>query len=442
MTIAPMSVQAVAAPAPHEVLSVDPLAPAAIREYNLELPEVGRGSGHAVRLQGWVLAHDLPIESVAVKFGEDALVRIRPNHPRPDVVDGFGIHDDRVAGFTTAVNLLGLPERLHLTVEVGLRGHEQDLPVWLLELTRERVVPSSPMGVAPVAITTIGRTGSTWLASLLDAHPEIVLYPPWEAEPRYLSYWLEVAKTLTQPSSYLVPLMPPDMSTDDWWHVRREAPLAYPADESVASALTSGHVNAVVDFARARTSAFYEEVARATRAGGARLFAEKLLPNARARRLLREVFPDVREVILVRDFRDMAASIIAIDRRRGYHGFGREPHDDDRAYVARLARAAESLADAAEAAAGAMVVRYEDLAGDPAGVLGCVLRHLGVAADPGDVEHMVAAADEPTPERESHRTSTDRSASIGRWRRDLSPEFRAMCEPAFAPSLARFGYSP
>lgn len=440
MTLVALSEQTVSASAPHEVLTVDPLGPAAIHEYNLELPEVGRGSGHALRLQGWVLARDLPVESVAVKFGEDALVRIRPNHPRADVVDGFGIHDDRVAGFTTAVNLLGLPDRLHLTVEVELRGHEEDLPVWLVELTRERVVPSAPMGLAPAAITTIGRTGSTWLASLLDAHPEIVLYPPWEAEPRYLSYWLEVAKTLTRPSSYLVPLMPPDMSTDDWWHVRREAPLAYPADESVASALTSKHVNAVVDFARARTSAFYEEVARAAGAGGAGLFAEKLLPNAWARRLLREVFPEVREVILVRDFRDMAASIVAIDRRRGYHGFGREPGDDDRAYVARLAVAADSLAEAAGAAAGAMVVRYEDLAADPPGVVGCVLRHLGVTADPGDVERMVAAADEPTPERESHRTSTSRGASIGRWRRDLSPEFRALCESAFAPALARFGY--
>jgi hypothetical protein len=54
---------------------------------------------------------------------------------------------------------------------------------------------------------------------------------------------------------------------------------------------------------------------------------------------------------------------------------------------------------------------------------------------------MVATADAPTPERESHRTTTDRSASIGRWRRDLSPELRALCEPAFASALARFGYA-
>src|SRR6185503_18431652 len=105
-------------------------------------------------------------------------------------------------------------------------------------------------------------------------------------------------------------------------------------------------------------------------------------------------------------------SIVAIDRFRGYHGFGREPHDSDRTYVAKLARAADSLADAAGAAAGAMVVRYEDLAEDPAGVLAAILRHLGVAVDPADVDRMVAAADAPTPERESHRTTRDRSASI------------------------------
>ena len=39
--------------------------------------------------------------------------------------------------------------------------------------------------------------------------------------------------------------------------------------------------------------------------------------------LIRELYPRAKEIFLVRDFRDMARSIMAFDAKRGYAGFGR-----------------------------------------------------------------------------------------------------------------------
>ena len=39
--------------------------------------------------------------------------------------------------------------------------------------------------------------------------------------------------------------------------------------------------------------------------------------------LMWELYPSAKEIFLVRDFRDMACSILAFDRKRGFAGFGR-----------------------------------------------------------------------------------------------------------------------
>ena len=49
-----------------------------------------------------------------------------------------------------------------------------------------------------------------------------------------------------------------------------------------------------------------------------------------------ELYPDARELILVRDPRDMLASILAFNRRRGFDAFGREDVGTDQEYVHRI----------------------------------------------------------------------------------------------------------
>ncbi len=55
--------------------------------------------------------------------------------------------------------------------------------------------------------------------------------------------------------------------------------------------------------------------------------------------MIREVYPRAQEVILVRDFRDMVASILAYNAKRGYTAFGREHVDNDEEYIYECAQA-------------------------------------------------------------------------------------------------------
>ena len=48
---------------------------------------------------------------------------------------------------------------------------------------------------------------------------------------------------------------------------------------------------------------------------------------------LAELYPDSREVFLVRDFRDMVSSILAFNAKRGARGFGRAAAETDAGYV-------------------------------------------------------------------------------------------------------------
>jgi hypothetical protein len=56
------------------------------------------------------------------------------------------------------------------------------------------------------------------------------------------------------------------------------------------------------------------------------------------------------------------------------------------------------------------------------------------------VRRLIAAAAPEVPELRGHGTSGSPEASIGRWRNDLSPEFRLAVEEKFGDLLREFGY--
>jgi hypothetical protein len=61
-------------------------------------------------------------------------------------------------------------------------------------------------------------------------------------------------------------------------------------------------------------------------------------------------------------------------------------------------------------------------------------------ADGAQIDEMIALAAVDTPELQQHRTTPSLMDSVGRWRRDLSPELLAICREAFGEALADFGY--
>ena len=294
----------------------------------------------------------------------------------------------------------------------------------------------------PVTLTTLGRTGSTLLVSLLAAHHEVVAYPPYEAEPRLLTYWLDVVRTLGHPTSYLHALLPDGLGDPYWWLDRPAHTIPYVPIGAVLGSLTEDHVTATVELARRSVDRFYRTAAAMTEKESASTFVEKFLPQPDFGRALQEVFPRTRNVILTRDFRDMATSIFAMDAKRGYYGFGRLPAQTDEAYIDDLAAAADLLAQTAvEQGAMALVVRYEDVLVDPPAAVTQLLEYLELDCSRKLVNEIISKAIKPSDELEFHRTTVDTGASVGRWRTDLPPPVRAKAEEAFGSSLQTFGYS-
>lgn len=276
-----------------------------------------------------------------------------------------------------------LPPRAQLElIGVGHDGGERGLGV--LESTREPVAPLEPTTVAPLAMTSVGRSGSTWAAHVVSRHPQITAIEKYPYE-----------------------------------DIRgREAILRF-AEDGDRDALRT----AITDI--------YP--------GEHRYFLEKnLVPFP----LLGELWPGAAEVFLVRDFRDMIASSLAFNQKRGYDAFGRDQVGSDLEFVHHRAKMSRPwvLEPWRERGSKAQLLRYEDLILKPEETLARIFAGLGLDADDATVADVLARSHADQERLQGHQTTKDPAASIGRWRSDLSPELRDAANEAFAEFLETFGY--
>jgi hypothetical protein len=181
-------------------------------------------------------------------------------------------------------------------------------------------------------------------------------------------------------------------------------------------------------------------------------FAEKhVWPNYVAD-LTWEVYPQARELFLVRDFRDMARSILAFDAKRGFAGFGRREGVSDEEYIrGELRQMALDLRRAWEARRDrAHLVRYEDLVMQPTETFTAILEYLGLDTSPETVREVLETGSEQVlrlpgssyeaSEVNAHRTVLDPRDTIGRWRQESDDSFALLSEEVFGDTLTQFGY--
>jgi hypothetical protein len=296
----------------------------------------------------------------------------------------------------------------------------------------------------PLLITTMGRTGSTWLMRLFAAHPELVAYRKYPYEIRPALYWMHALRVLTRPPAPgefpdgTDPIVPAGHA-----FLGHNPFFDWPLFEH--RAIRDWFEDDYVDLARAfclrSIDELYERIAVAQKQPQARLYVEKFY-IAKLSQLALSLYPGGREIVLVRDPRDVAASVFAFDEKRGIRAFGREHMNDDE-FITALGEWTDTLArHAKDRADRALVVRYEDLVADPRASLRSILAHVGVDAAPTTINDMIAAANEPSVAIDHHRTTATAAESVGRWRIDLSPETRERCNALYGNSLKFFGYDP
>jgi len=161
--------------------------------------------------------------------------------------------------------------------------------------------------------------------------------------------------------------------------------------------------------------------------------------------LLVEALPESRLILLVRDPRDVVASLLAA-QKEGSWGAGEDPLADTnpdefvrqraRMYDASFGKAWEAY----EVHEGRKVVtRYEGLRYDTIGELERIYSALSIPIEEERLRRVVEKhAWESIPEKQKGPTKPRRKATPGGWQDDLTPEQAGMVEEITAPVLDEF----
>jgi hypothetical protein len=402
------------------------------------------GDGWSLTIAGWVVGQSSPAHEIHVLFDGALVRRIPVDVERIDATAHYPASPggDRV-GFRVQVGLLGLPATARLEV-VAMLCDATPVHLATIVVSHRPLATTYEPRLSPITVTSLGRMGTTWLMRLLAHHPEVVVHPQYPYELGVAKYWAHLLRVASGPADHLDSSHPETFTAEAgrighnpyfgdflaaspelnrWLRVRQPALLGACAQQSADE--------------------FYGEVAAAAGIAAPRFFAEKGLPD-HVPDVLGDLYPGARELILVRDIRDVICSAVAFDAKRGRRSFGRESLDDDLGFVAQLHMDLGRLVRSWQRRqATALLVRYEALITAPAETLHNILGHLGLARTPDVVAALIDAAGATTPELDAHRTTVNPAASIGRWRTDLAkvhPDLPERCAELFSPLLAELGY--
>lgn len=264
-----------------------------------------------------------------------------------------------------------------------------------------------------------GRVGSTLLMQLLTSAPEVVCdrrHPVGEY--RYLSYCVRIA---TRMGTRFDPERDLGLTETLFGPPDRTGPLPWQAEALSVETLGPRALRALWG----ACSAGFRE-----RAPSSRWYAEKLACPVEP-----VVAADIplRVVDVVRDPRDVVASMIAFGDRGGPWGFGRTPGETDDEWIRGLIRTFAARIDTMLAAsAGSTLLRYEDFAVNLHTTADLLAEMLDVHLDAD-----AALAQRP----EDHVTTTSPEESIGRWRRDLAPHLADAIWSNLGSRLEVLGYT-
>jgi Sulfotransferase family len=425
-----------------EIAEVAPEAPAAaLLGSGIDSPGASdRSEVYGLDVRGWVLGREHPASAVELVQAGLLVRRVPVEIERPDLQAAYPEHDRAAqSGFFATIGALSLSPDFELMVRARLEDKTR-VPFATIRGTRAMLRSPFEPRIQPLLVTTLGRTGSTAVVRLLGAHPEIVAYRPFEYEPRIATYWTGVLKALAEPASHRRQITPNGPIDGSWW-LGLDPPLPRPLkDPAIQTWLGGRAVEELAAFCQSRMEELYLQVAALDDRSHTTYFAEKFRPDS-IPPLVRELYPGSREIVLVRDFRDMLSSMFAYNAKRGIEGFRRDSAASDADYVLdRVQSSVNALAAAWRAREGrAHLLRYEDLVLRPAETVEALLSYLGLEGSPATIDTMLSSLN--SAETEGHRTISTPKDTIGRWKKDLSPELQEVCREALGPSLQAFGYA-
>ncbi|MGH8223100.1 MAG: sulfotransferase family protein [Woeseiaceae bacterium] len=208
------------------------------------------------------------------------------------------------------------------------------------------------MAATPIFILGRHRSGTTWISNILASLPEIYV----------LSHEIHRGVHESAYFSHLVPYCGHGRTDPD---LRAVKCLFECSDFFALTGLTQGPdiiSHGMVDYFRSIMEA-------GARKKGARYWLEKTPANTLQAKFLSDVFPDAILLAVVRNYRDVVASIV--------HGFGEPDSAQSWFWQSMVTAVYEKII----ARNRGMVVRYEALLTDYEGTVLSMMRNLGIDSD-------------------------------------------------------------
>ncbi len=280
----------------------------------------------------------------------------------------------------------------------------------------------------PILVTGPGRSGTTLLMGTLARVPQVCVADLIPYEVKLLSYYATAYRTLTAPADHARSMNPDSLMRDQFSvgfnPFNNDTFNSVFRDKSRAEDFFKNFVQAEIrrSFANLIVE-YYSRLADDQGKIAPFYFAEKSNDIAPwPRQFARVAFPRIKELVLFRDPRDLYCSRKAFFR-----------YDAERA-LAEVTHTYRTLADILdEGGADLLAISYESLILRPIDSLRKLSIFLGIPVRALD-------ADEQRALFSGHGTSGTPNASIGRWKTDMTPHEKAVCQEAWVEFLPQFGY--
>ncbi len=428
-----------------EIIRVERLVPdsEALLGFSIELPAGDTAKeAYSFEFAGWILGARSPAVQIELIANDGPVRRISIAYPRPDVDRAYpNAPQNSKVGFWAPVSVIGLTPEFELLIQVRLDNNDR-VAIGRIH-GRHKAVPSRfEPTIQPLLVNSLARTGTTWMMRLLSEHPSIAALRIYPYEVRPGRYWMQLLGAMAEPAYQAQSLSKLGNFDNEYWESQDPFQRGSLAQNSALQQwFNSQFVEQTAILCQRSIEDCYREIANAQDQKTPRYFAEKHIPDE-VPGIVWELYPNTREIIVVRDFRDMLCSIRAFNAKRGSIGFNRDQVDSEEQYIYRLGREVEQLLSSWKNRRDRIcLVRYEDLISKPNEILQGVLTYLGIEAGPSMVEGILRRALVDTSEMVGHRTSGSAERSIARWHSDLDEDSKLLCGKVFGEALNEFGYA-
>ncbi|MCU7917765.1 MAG: sulfotransferase [Candidatus Thiodiazotropha sp. (ex Epidulcina cf. delphinae)] len=424
----------------YSILGIQNLENDQIQGFHLDSPSRGLSdSSDQLLVAGWIASQDESVSYLEIwdnsRNTSCCIHTFSLDVDRPDVVNHlYGSNIDQRCGFSTNLTLLGLLSNTLLS----LRAHTiSGKKISLCEIKLHRTPTSTNFHpkIQPIIITTLGRSGSTWLMQLLARHPSIIVANQHPYETFVLEYWLHlVSHQLHSPYTFLTPV--------DQQRFKRD----FLCNEQRRSWFHNEYHLQALAFCQQAIDGYYRQVGVEQNVTSVSYFAEKI-PYYSGKKsttwrqlssVVRELYPSAKEIILVRDFRDMVLSAFHFGARNG--AYIDIENELPTAYLNVSNEVNEFSEYYRRHRDDTLLVRYEDLLLDTPSILRKIFVYLSIPSDEIILEDMTRDKYKVAEQHRQHITSKSVTKSVQRWKHELAPQLQDKYTEAFRSNLDLFGY--